>query len=65
MKIVDLFKVLIVFFVISILLNIVMIFETSDIQEKVNTLIEQNDSLSIKIDSLTNEVYLMNVDIYD
>ena len=65
MKIVDLFKVLIVFFVISILLNVVMIFETSDIQEKVNTLIEQNDSLSIKIDSLTNEVYLMNVDIYD
>ena len=65
MKIVDLFKVLIVFFVISILLNIVMIFETSDIQEKVNTLIEQNDSLSIKIDSLTKEVYLMNAYLYD
>ena len=65
MKTVDLFKVLVVFFVTSILLNVVMIFETSYVQEKVNTLIEHNDSLSMKVDSLTKEVYLMNVDIYD
>ena len=65
MKTVDFFKVLVVFFVTSILLNVVMIFETSYVQEKVNTLIEQNDSLSMKVDSLTKEVYLMNVDIYD
>ena len=65
MKTVDLFKVLVVFFVMSILLNVVMIFETSYVQEKVNTLIEQNDSLSMKVDSLTKEVYLMNAYLYD
>lgn len=41
------------------------VFDNKVLDRKIDNLTEQNDSLSMKIDSLTKEVYLMNVDIYD
>ena len=36
-----------------------------NIHKKVDYIIKQNTELNEKVDSLTKEVYLMNVDIYD
>lgn len=41
------------------------VFDSKELNRKIDNLTEQNDSLQAKVDSLTNEVYLMNVDIYD
>lgn len=42
-----------------------LVFGIHDINNKINYVMKQNTELNERVDSLTNEVYLMNVDIYD
>jgi len=55
-------RVLLFFCAFMLIFNV---FDNKALDRKIDNLTEQNDSLQAKVDSLTNEVYLMNVDIYD
>lgn len=55
-------RVLLFFCAFMLIFNV---FDNKVLNRKIDNLTEQNDSLQAKVDSLTNEVYLMNVDIYD
>lgn len=50
---------IILFFVFLLVVGI------HNIHKKVDYMMKQNIELNEKVDSLTKEVYLMNVDIYD
>ena len=55
-------RVLLFFCAFMLIFNV---FDNKALDRKIDNLTEQNDSLQAKVDSLRNEVYLMNVDIYD
>lgn len=55
-------RVLLLFCAFMLIFNV---FDNKVIDCKIDNLTEQNDSLSIKVDSLTNEMYLMNAYLYD
>lgn len=42
-----------------------LVFGMHNIHKKIDYIMKQNTELNEKVDSLTKEVYLMNVDIYD
>lgn len=55
-------RVLLFFCAFMLIFNV---FDNKVLNRKIDNLTEQNDSLSMKVDSLTNEVYLMNAYLYD
>lgn len=55
-------RVLLFFCTFMLIFNV---FDNKALDRKIDNLTEQNDSLQAKVDSLTNEVYLMNAYLYD
>ena len=55
-------RVLLFFCAFMLIFNV---FDNKVLDRKIDNLSEQNDSLSMKVDSLTNEMYLMNTYLYD
>lgn len=55
-------RILLFFCAFMLIFNV---FDVKTLNSKIDNLTEQNDSLLMKVDSLTNEVYLMNAYLYD